>query len=286
MAALQAIAIENATPANDIDVPATTPIATLAPVSTPSSISTMNLITTPATTMSSKLKSPNGDDDPKNSIRRGKFVCNLKSLPEIGSPIVHFIVSDYREARTETVFAYKNVVCDRSPVFHAAFNGGFLETESLQYYVEDTRISVFKQLRDWINYPSHSFRIDGDNPHKTVVLCKLWVLADKFCIPSLQNKALDTLREVQYVRKTTIEVKGIHWIYEYTARGSQFRNFVVAIAATHMSANGVLKHGLGLPMELLVGFAAFLLMDRNGSHMRLRRVKSRQNISMFWSEDT
>jgi hypothetical protein len=99
---------------------------------------------------------------------------------------------------------HKVAACSCSPVFDAAFNGKFIEGETQTYILEDTTLEVFTLLAEYMyNRDVSVQQLQDDHGldekhaiEETTSLLKLWVLADRFCIPQLQNLVIKNLQKI------------------------------------------------------------------------------------------
>jgi hypothetical protein len=132
---------------------------------------------------------------------------------------------------------HKDFVCHYPPVFRAAFNSTFIEGQTQTYHLKDSREKVVGLLVEWVYTKdiSASNNSDGYND-----LVELWILADKLCIPDLQNNVIDKLTNMSYepldIHSLASETSKI---YLGTSSGSQLRRFAVAQYARHRKAHGI-----------------------------------------------
>jgi hypothetical protein len=126
---------------------------------------------------------------------------------------------------------HKDFVCHYSPVFRAAFNSTFIEGQTQTYHLKDSLEKVVGLLVEWVYTKDISSSNDGDGYDNLV---ELWILADKLCIPELQNNIIDKLAKMSYkpfdIDTLAFETKKI---YHGTSSGSQLRRFAVARCACH-----------------------------------------------------
>ncbi|CZR51140.1 uncharacterized protein PAC_01015 [Phialocephala subalpina] len=126
--------------------------------------------------------------------------------PDFSAPntFVKLIVKEDGLQQTFTV--HKEHACFHSPVLRAAFTGNFLEGYIQQYRFDDeTTFHPVKLLVQWI-YKESLELTQTDNADDTVrpikwqeedmALAQLWILADKLCMPKLQNKVIDYMRDI------------------------------------------------------------------------------------------
>lgn len=133
---------------------------------------------------------------------------------------------------------HKDFVCHYSLVFRAAFNGVFIEGQSQIYYLRDEREKVVGLLVEWIYTKDISSSNDRSGYDDLV---ELWILADKLCIPDLQDNVIDRLKEMNF---KPADVKAlasqIGKVYRGTSDKSQLRNFAVAECASHFKPRDII----------------------------------------------
>jgi hypothetical protein len=94
---------------------------------------------------------------------------------------------------------HKEAACKRSPVFAAAFNSMFMESQTQTYQLEDTAVLVFQLLVQWIYYGDLNLptltpgSADFEDSDESLCLVKLWMLADRLAMPELQRKVSGTM---------------------------------------------------------------------------------------------
>jgi hypothetical protein len=81
---------------------------------------------------------------------------------------------------------HRELICDQSPFFKAAFTGKFIEGQNQCMKLDDTEPEVFGLLFNWLY-----FRAIGAYDEDLLVLAKIWSLAELCLMPELQNKTID-----------------------------------------------------------------------------------------------
>ncbi|KUJ22811.1 uncharacterized protein LY89DRAFT_777844 [Mollisia scopiformis] len=162
------------------------------------------------------------DGDATNSILRPRH-RSIEGHTTFSSPstMIKFFISD--ENNTVEFIVHKETACNISPAFNAAFNGQMLEGQIQQYFIDDTTVRAFRLLTQYMY--SHKIRnvqlgsewhntVEWWEEHKDIAYdenmslarpflpVELWVLADKYQIPKLQNLAMTALLDVQYQNLT------------------------------------------------------------------------------------
>ncbi|CAG8961801.1 hypothetical protein HYFRA_00013977 [Hymenoscyphus fraxineus] len=140
----------------------------------------------------------------------------------------------------EKFHVHKEVACNNSPVFAAAFNGNFAEGGTLEYTLDDIEPAIFKLLMKWINTTRESYlkqcKDKADPIHEdyknhflykeNLLLVKLWILGERLLMPALQNAAIDALEEIVNNAFYTLS-HHYKYVYEHTLPGSALRRYVV-----------------------------------------------------------
>ncbi|KAI4225538.1 MAG: hypothetical protein L6R36_003844 [Xanthoria steineri] len=124
---------------------------------------------------------------------------------------------------------HKDLICDSSPFFKAAFTGGFKESEG-SISLEDDDADVFENIIQWLyrrNLEALSSieAIAGENYFMDLI--RSYTLADKYGITALQDDVMGLLRETLNPHRF-LQLRHARYVYENTARGSQLRRFLVA----------------------------------------------------------
>ncbi|KAH9215322.1 hypothetical protein DL95DRAFT_243131, partial [Leptodontidium sp. 2 PMI_412] len=117
---------------------------------------------------------------------------------------------------------HKKIVCYYSPTLDAAFNGTFLEGSTQTYALESINESTFALFAEWIY--SQKLENSPDKKLNATDLAALWVLADMFLIPRLQNLAIGLIDELS---RTHITIDAIIYAYEHAAVDSSLRKIFV-----------------------------------------------------------
>jgi hypothetical protein len=125
---------------------------------------------------------------------------------------------------TETVPVHKSFICYYSPYFDAVFNGSFAEGKTQRVELEDAPPAAFNMFVNWL-YTQDIVDGELDLPDSNNLI-DLWILADRFIVPRLQNQAMELILDKK-MRAGHISVKTHIRAYENTARGSKLRSILV-----------------------------------------------------------
>ncbi len=88
---------------------------------------------------------------------------------------------------------HKDLICHYSPFFAGAFNSSFSEGQTQTMTFDDVHSVPFGVLVNWI-YTQTIANEEGKKPH-IQCLGMVWILADRFLMPKLQNAVMDILVE-------------------------------------------------------------------------------------------
>ncbi|KUJ07470.1 uncharacterized protein LY89DRAFT_556207, partial [Mollisia scopiformis] len=91
-------------------------------------------------------------------------------------------------AIAETFTVLKSVICHYSPFFNAAFNSQFKEGDTQSMVLNDADTNAFRLFVDWLY--TQEIRYDDAETSSMMTLARLWILADRFLIPKLQNQTM------------------------------------------------------------------------------------------------
>ncbi|KUJ22782.1 uncharacterized protein LY89DRAFT_728896 [Mollisia scopiformis] len=138
----------------------------------------------------------------------------------------------------------KNIACYHSPVFHAAFNGSYVESTSLEYRMAHVDEPTARLLLQYLYYNALSLvqfddrcdthdQLSTEEQHALTVqdndLVCLWVLADELGMPQLQNEVITQFHAIQE-KLNCIPAAPINLIYDITSMESQLRRYIVTFA--------------------------------------------------------
>jgi len=115
----------------------------------------------------------------KDDNDRGTIQPQVASTTVMGPSLPKFLI-------------HKNLICYHSPFFAAAFNGNFIEgiTQSMTLDVDKEAFGV---LVNWF-YSQGVVSEFGVQP-TVVTLARVWIMAERFMMPLLQNKVMDVIHD-------------------------------------------------------------------------------------------
>ncbi|KAF8851470.1 hypothetical protein BDZ45DRAFT_730888 [Acephala macrosclerotiorum] len=191
-------------------------------------------------------------------------------LPNFSEPVamVAFVVGPDDEVKEFQV--HKDVVCFYSSVLRAELNNGFVEGQIQTYRLLDASPGTVDLLIQWLYFqklkleqlqpstkPSVPNKIEED-----LNLAGLWVLADKFRIPSLQNLVVTSMVRIgTRYRKAPSET--FSYIYKNTAAGSALRDLAVHQCA-RMTPRALIRRTPDLfPKQMRADLAYYLIGEEH-----------------------
>ncbi|KIV80368.1 hypothetical protein PV11_07869 [Exophiala sideris] len=102
------------------------------------------------------------------------------------SPIITVIVGEERK----TYKLHQSLLVKRSPFFAACINAGMKESQSAEVVLPEDSCLGFAIVADWIYLEKTHGIPDHSHVEPTI---RAYVMADKYCMPELQNALLDDL---------------------------------------------------------------------------------------------
>ncbi|KAK0100233.1 hypothetical protein ONS95_008197 [Cadophora gregata] len=157
-----------------------------------------------------------------------------------GKSLVTFIVGP--DPNPTEFLIHKEIICHYSEVLATAFNSAFKEGQTQTYRVEDTTERAFRLLMQWLYsqkltliqlQPDYCFdEAEGAETEledsEDMSLVEVWVIADKFGIPSLQNAALQAIQTIFEMSYSLIPSHTFHYVFDNTSEVSPLRDYMVA----------------------------------------------------------
>ncbi|TGO39278.1 hypothetical protein BHYA_0057g00460 [Botrytis hyacinthi] len=167
--------------------------------------------------------------------------------------------------KQETFQIHKQIACENSEVWNRAFNSVFVEGQTQTYRIEDTGPEVFRLLTQWVYREKfdHIHSGDWDASHcddfASMVQCMvedsallhLWVLAEKFLIPRLQNYTMRILCNKVFICNPNLSSKDCRYVYDNTADGSALRRFLIEHNCWGKTSSFHDKNSFSYPVEVL-----------------------------------
>jgi hypothetical protein len=172
---------------------------------------------------------------------------------------------------------HKSFVCHTSTVLKAVFNSNFAEGQTQRYVLEDTTEAAFRHFSEWVY--TRNIYWDGkikDDPISSI-LPRVWVLAEKFLVPKLQNRVVDLIEEVR--KKRGPLGRTISWVYANTRCGSPLRRIYVHQWAWNVNSEELRRTDISFSTDFLIDLAAFL------SDLNMQRPKFSRNMEDFYVKE-
>lgn len=151
---------------------------------------------------------------------------------------------------------HKEFVVCCSPILKAAFASGLVESQTQIYILEDVEPDTFRLLAEWLYVQKIGPLQDEDGIDSGLAslgllsirtrmrlsrrLCELWILADKFQIPQLQNLVMDRL-EQRRLQTGSCLIFSYTYIIENTSKSSLLRAYIVDVCVWDMPPSTLLR---------------------------------------------
>ncbi|KIW10938.1 hypothetical protein PV08_10237 [Exophiala spinifera] len=134
------------------------------------------------------------------------------------SPIVTILVG----SRKFEFFAHKDKLVEKSPFFQKCLGAGMQEAQTDCVILPEDNPKAFGHFIDWI-YRRGAPKIVDEQDIKD--LLRTWVMADKFCMPRLQNKIMNAL--ALWCRGHLVAPDIVLWVVTRVAHDSKLFSFVL-----------------------------------------------------------
>lgn len=184
-------------------------------------------------------------------------------------------VADETKSKKQTFIVHKDFICHYSPFFHAAFNGRFVEGQTQIMELEDVEPAAFHLFVSWL-YSQRLMDEQEESPSATTLI-RLWLLADRFLIPRLQN---EVLAAVDKLRCSQTQRPGgpYHSVYNNTLPGSPLRRYLVQVWGSGTGAK--LEHLADFPPEMLFDMVNHMKPGNSTKSIRF----SKESLKQFFVE--
>lgn len=136
-----------------------------------------------------------------------------------------------------------------SPVLKAALNGAFIEGQTQTYTLDDTTEEVFSLLSQWF----YTRKLEGElggRDKATSNLYKLWVLAEKLLVLTLQNLIIDTI-EMLRPKHNTVSTPSAQYIWSNATADSPLRRLFLQQCVWHLKGDVFRSSPDLFPKEML-----------------------------------
>lgn len=180
-------------------------------------------------------------------------------------------------AYTQNFLVHKAHICFYSPYFAAALNGPFLEGEKQEIILDLISCKVFAVFIGWI----YKQRIELPEEIHGVfyALTQLWILADGFLIPRLQNETLLLLNQ----RSGSFSISAVNSMYKQTTEGSPLRQFVIAGISSN-SSRALQADVEEFSQPVLVDMVQWLQRERRNNGSKMIKFSS-EELKQFYVDE-
>ncbi|TGO09184.1 hypothetical protein BTUL_0176g00200 [Botrytis tulipae] len=200
--------------------------------------------------------------------------------------------------KQETFQIHKQIACEHSEVWNRAFNSVFVEGQTQTYRIEDTGPEVFRLLTQWVYREKFDHVHSGDlnashsDDFASMVRCiledsallQLWVLAEKFLIPRLQNYTIRVLCNKVLVCNQNLSYKDCRYVYDNTAEDSALRRFVIEHSCWCRAFGFLDRELVSYPVEML-GDIIMALKGQLPENARARKCSQMTGDNYLVGED-
>jgi hypothetical protein len=185
-------------------------------------------------------------------------------------PTTHVTFVIGKGDQTKKFRVRKGDACRHVKAFDAAFNSGFIGGDGRTQIcrIEDTSEAAFSLFVQWLyNQKLDLFQLRNNYAHTPTSTeeeidenrspVELWVLAEKFSIPRLQNTTIKNILAIRN-KSSRVSTSNFHYIYSRTFPGSLLRRFVVAQCAWELDASSMERKKHLYPHEMLIELVMFM----------------------------
>jgi hypothetical protein len=158
----------------------------------------------------------------------------------------------------ETPFdVHIELLCDSSPYFNNLFNDRFDRVPPATVRLPDDDPDTFTEFLNWV-YRGTIFQNQLHPP--LIELFRLWVLAQKFEVPELQNLVVTRCKQkLDYQKKGVLPTNTINYVYNNTIPGSPLRQMTVNIFAQRATKANFSRYREEVPRAFLEDLCVFWL---------------------------
>ncbi|KAJ9667446.1 hypothetical protein H2201_002314 [Coniosporium apollinis] len=173
------------------------------------------------------------------------------------------------------------LACRACPFFEKAIQGGFAEASSRVIMLTEDEPETFSEVVSWIYRDLLFTEITLPEYPEDIRLCKLWVLADKLCMPALQNRVMELITDKALAQNHVAPTATLDWIWQHTSQGSKLRFAFVDISVRSMTRSDLWDRKRILPAEFVQEFCHALLTNLDAAqHDRTRYLLRLQKYSV------
>lgn len=162
----------------------------------------------------------------------------------------------------EIFTVHKHLICDKSPFFDAACNGGFLESAENMVHLPEDQPVIVELFLDWL-YTGEFASPEAESAnliswHNTAAL---YIFADKIQIQDLRNAVIDVwVKYAEHSRGNPMREAA--YVYSNTPPGAPLRRLLVEMVARGKMADFVGDGLEGVPVEFFQDLSMRLMLLR------------------------
>lgn len=127
----------------------------------------------------------------------------------------------------------------------------------------DDEPETFSEVVSWIYRDEFFPDIALPEYPKNIQLCKLWVLADKLCMPVLQNRIMEVIAGKTKAQNRAASTETLDYIWSHTLQRSRLRAAFVNICVLTMTRSDLWDRKKILPAEFVQEFCYALVSILN-----------------------
>jgi len=166
---------------------------------------------------------------------------------------------------------HEDVICAASPFFKAACKPEWMKPEEKVVNLPEDDAEVIRIMIYWIYHDEiciaevptlvKGCTIIENFSSPSGLFIKLYVAAQKYQMPRLQNAAIDALLYHQY-NQVPLNADLITWVYENTAPDDKLRELNLLLARQCLSATNLKTHGKFFCVEFLLDMTKAFVEQR------------------------
>ncbi|PQE23545.1 BTB POZ domain-containing protein [Rutstroemia sp. NJR-2017a BVV2] len=159
-----------------------------------------------------------GENEPSMASSASTVVESQDFLQRFGFEIVDLHVGPASKGKLFKV--HKKLLCDKIPYFSKMFMSGFAEAKNNYASFPEDSVEAFDLLIEWV-YTGVFPKVENWN------FLSFYTLAEKLCLPQLQDTAMDMLRTSQHASRLILTLSLITDAYQNTQQGSGYRLYAL-----------------------------------------------------------
>ncbi|KAH8590766.1 hypothetical protein B0O99DRAFT_598794 [Bisporella sp. PMI_857] len=199
--------------------------------------------------------------------------------PRLSNEIVTLYAGKAKSAPKFLV--HRSFATHYSTVLKAAFESDFVEGKTQTYRFSDASKEVLELLTHWFYTQDLDLNDEAVQVHN---LCKLWVLADEYLIPKLQNQILLAIDNFSKQHQS-IYISSVKYLWKNTAPGSGIRRLFLHHCAYWMAPEIWSDKSDEFPKEMLIEFATLVCTNALNETARSQAIAAFKIQDLFVSED-